>query len=198
MKLVLLRHGATQWSVSGQHTGLTDIDLTADGRDQARRARVALRRLMGDAMDTAAVFCSPLQRAHNTAVIVFGEQRSLVLSDDLVECDYGDFEGLTTPQIRDRQPQWDMWRDGYPGGETCADVGRRADRFLALAQAAGDTAIVVAHSHLLRILAARALGLAAEEGRAFTLDTASVSIIEDVRGYRVVKLWNLEPALLAD
>jgi broad specificity phosphatase PhoE len=198
MKFVLVRHGATEWSVSGQHTGLTDIELTIDGRDQAARAGQALRILMGDAMDTTPVFSSPLQRARHTATIVFGHERTISISEDLVEFNYGDFEGLTTPEIRAGHSNWDLWRDGCPGGETCIDVGLRADRFLAQAEAASDTVIVVAHGHLLRILAARAIGLDPHEGRAFTLDTATVSIIEDVRGYRLVKLWNLDPHLLGN
>lgn len=198
MKLILVRHGATEWSVTGQHTGTTDIPLTSEGVIQGRRAALAVAKLLGDEMESVPIFSSPLGRARITAGLVFGEDRPLRIDGDLTEYNYGRYEGLTPAQIRDIAPGWDIWRDGCPDGETCEMVGNRVDRFLLAAEAAGPTVAAVAHGHLIRILAARAVGLPPEQGQIFTLDTATVSVIEDVRGKRVLKIWNLDPRLLAE
>jgi broad specificity phosphatase PhoE len=150
--------------------------------------------VLGTEWESAAVFSSPLQRAHTTAGIIFGAER--VTADvNLLEMHYGDYEGLTSPEIRVNRPDWDLWRDGCPNGETTEQVGARCDAFLAthVPSAVGmpGTLAVVAHAHLLRILAARTLGLPAAQGRLFTLHTAATSVIEDVRGNRCVSLWNL-------
>ena len=197
MKLLLLRHGATEWSVTGQHTGRTDIPLTEQGREQAQRARAAVKTLAGEDWDRLRVFSSPLERAAETARIVFGDAREILIADELMEFDYGVHEGLTPTQIQDAVPGWQLWRDGCDGGETPADVGRRVGSFLASIEEEQAPVVAVAHGHLLRVLAARAIGLAAEQGGVFTLDTATVSLVEDVRGLRVIRLWNLDPALLA-
>lgn len=194
MKLVLIRHGATAWSVSGQHTGRTDIALLPDGIEQATRAIGNVRSALGAEWETATIISSPLQRAHSTAGIIFGADR-VSTDDNLMEMHYGDYEGLTSDEIRANRPDWDLWRDGSPNGETTEQVGVRCDAFLAAhvptAIGAPGTIAVVAHAHLLRILAARALGLQATQGRLFTLHTAATSVIEDVRGNRCVSLWNL-------
>ena len=196
MRLVLVRHGATM-DVYGQHTGLTDIPLTPDGIAQAERAARLVRILMGDNFESATLYSSPLGRAVVTAGVIFGEDRQPVLTDDLLEFDYGDYEGLTPAEVRALKPGWDIWRDGCPNGETCQQVGDHVDRFLDRIDA-DETTIAVAHGHVIRILAARAVGLAPEQGRIFTLDTATVSVIEDVPGKRVVKVWNLDPGLVAE
>ena len=192
MKLVLIRHGATEWSVSGRHTGRTDLPLTSEGIAEAVGALPGVRRMLVEDFDAAMVFSSPRQRARTTADTIF-VGRSVTIDDDLAEFDYGDFEGLTSSEIKAIQPTWDLWSDGCPQGETCSEVGKRADRFLRRAEAAGPVVVAVAHGHLLRILAARAVGLAAEQGGVFTLDTATVSVIEDLRGRRVIRRWNVDP-----
>ena len=193
MKLVLFRHGATAWSVTGRHTGRTDLPLTDAGRAEARSAEPLMRRVLGEGWP-GRVVTSPLGRAVETARLVFPETAS-EQDDDLVEMDYGRFEGLTLEQIREGRPGWDLWRDGCPGGETVQDVARRADSFLA--SIAGETQPVtaVAHGHLIRILAARALALRADQGQLFGVGTATASCIEDIRGQPVVTLWNLSPSL---
>jgi broad specificity phosphatase PhoE len=194
MKLVLIRHGATAWSVSGQHTGRTNIALLPEGVEQANRAVANVRSVLGDEWESIQVISSPLQRAHTTAEIIFGPDR-VSTDDNLMEMHYGDHEGLTSVEIRASRPDWDLWRDGNPNGETTEQVGARCDAFLAahVPSAVGTpgTLAVVAHAHLLRILAARTLGLPASQGRLFTLHTAATSVIEDVRGNRCVSLWNL-------
>src|SRR3954452_5634549 len=156
--ILLVRHGETEWSRSGQHTGVTDLPLTEAG---GRAARAGGERLRG--REFALVLTSPLSRARRTCELAgLGERAETV--DDLHEIDYGDYEGLTTPQIREQRPGWDLWRDGSPGGETVAQAGERADRVVArLADAEGDVA-VFAHGHILRVLAARWIELPAEAG----------------------------------
>ena len=195
VKFVLVRHGATEWSVSGRHTGTTDLPLTGDGEAQARRAGNAIRAVLGDEFDTAPIFASPRLRATATAAILFGPSRAITIDEDLREFEYGAYEGLTSAQISALDPGWDLWSDGCPDGETAEMVGRRCDRFLVAAAHGGPTVVAVAHGHLLRILAARAVGLNANDGAIFTLDTATISVVEDVKGKRVVRLWNLDPAL---
>ncbi len=192
MKLLLFRHGATDWSLAGRHTGRTNLELNDLGRKQALRARRNLERVSPNDLHGARIFSSPLSRAVETAAIVLGRGRDVVLADELLEFDYGDFEGLTPEQIQQQAPGWSIWSDGCPGGERVSDVGRRIDTFLRMVERVEEPVIVFAHGHVLRILAARAVGLKAQEGSIFTLGTASLSIIEDVRGHRVVRLWNLE------
>ena len=198
MKLILIRHGATAWSISGQHTGRTDLALLPEGVEQANRAIANVRSVLGAEWESAKVISSPLQRAHTTAEIIFGADR-VSTDDNLMEMHYGHYEGLTSPEIRVNRPDWDLWRDGNPNGETTEQVGARCDAFLAAhvpSKIGAPGAIaVVAHAHLLRILAARALGLRASQGRLFTLHTAATSVIEDIRGNRCVSLWNLSAEL---
>jgi broad specificity phosphatase PhoE len=181
--LVLIRHGETEWSRSKQHTGRTDLPLTDAGREQARaiRDRLAGRRF-------ALVLISPRLRARDTAQLA-GLDGEIV--DDLVELDYGEYEGLTTKQIRAERPDWELWRDATPNGESLEHAGERADRVIARAlEADGDVAIV-AHGHILRITGARWIGLPADQGGVFTLDTAAICELAFERERRVIRRWNV-------
>jgi broad specificity phosphatase PhoE len=184
-RIVLLRHGATEWSIEGQHTGRTDIPLLDLGRLQAAAAGELLRSFY-----FAQVLMSPLQRACETCELAgFDGERD----PDLLEWDYGAYEGRTTDEIRVERPTWSLWNDGVPGGETAADVGRRVDRVIERArQFEGDT-LCVAHGHVLRVLTARWLGLPPVGGRLFALGTATVSILGWERETPVVTLWNQSP-----
>jgi broad specificity phosphatase PhoE len=183
-EIVLIRHGETEWSRAGKHTGRTDIPLTELGRQQARALGVALR-----GRRFALVLTSPLSRADETCRLAgFGEVA--LKRDELQEWDYGAYEGRTTMDIRKERPGWSIWRDGVPGGETVADVGARADRILAELQKRDGDAAVFAHGHLLRVLAARWLGLEPSEGRLLALDTAAISVLGYEREAQVIRLWN--------
>jgi len=183
-EIVLVRHGETEWSRSGQHTGNTDIPLTEAGEAQAR---TVVERLAG--REFALVLSSPLQRARRTAELAgYGERAEL--DADLRERDYGDYEGRTTKEIRKTIPGWDVWRDEMVNGETLAQVGARADRVLERALAADGDTLVFAHSHLLRTLGARWIGLGPEGGGKLTLATAAVSVLGFERERRVLKRWN--------
>jgi broad specificity phosphatase PhoE len=182
--LTLVRHGATEWSVRGRHTGRTDVELTDEGRRQAARLEPLLGRVGFDL-----VLVSPLRRAVETAELA-GVGR-FELDPDLQEWDYGDLEGLTTPQIRDRYPGWSIWRGPWPGGETPTEVAGRADRVIGRALAAGTGRVaLVAHGHILRALAARWLAQPAEAGAWMALDTATVSELGWEHGNRVLRRWN--------
>jgi probable phosphoglycerate mutase len=182
----LARHGETEWSRGGRHTGRTDIELTEEGRRQARALREAL---LG--RDFHRVISSPLSRALETCRLAgLGERAEL--SDALLEWDYGEYEGLTSPQIRERRPGWVLWRDGCPGGETPAEVGERVDPLVAeLLQAKGDVALF-AHGHILRVLAARWLGLRPGDGALLALDTGTISILGWEHANAVVRRWNAQ------
>jgi broad specificity phosphatase PhoE len=184
VEIVLARHGETEWSRDRRHTGRTDIPLTANGRQQAGVLRDALA-----GRSFARVLSSPLSRALDTCREAgLGDQAEL--TDDLCEWDYGEYEGITTAEIRERRPGWNLWRDGCPGGETAADVGRRTDRVLeSLAKLDGDAA-VFAHGHVLRVLTARWLGLSPEAGALFKLDTGTLSALGYERETRVITRWN--------
>lgn len=184
--LVLVRHGETAWSRSGQHTGRTDIPLLEDGRHMALELREALRR-----WEFTAVWTSPLSRASETCALAgYGDVAEL--RTDLMEWNYGTFEGKTKDEIRATSPNWTLWNDGVPCGETARDVGARADRVVAEARTVEGNVLVFAHGHLLRVLAARWLGLPPTEGRLFTLSTASISVLGfDSDGDQpVLQLWN--------
>jgi broad specificity phosphatase PhoE len=182
----LVRHGETEWSASGQHTGRTDIPLTQEGERKARGLRERLKGLKFDR-----VFTSPLQRAARTCELAgFGGPAK---SDpDLLEWNYGDYEGLKTSQILGNRPGWFLFRDGCPNGEQPADVGARADRVIARLRTLDDQSIVFSSGHILRVVAARWLGLAPSEGRLFLLGTASVSILgyEHDQNEPAIALWN--------
>ena len=183
MRLVLVRHGETEWSASGRHTSTTDIPLTEQGRAAARALR---ERLAGQ--EFALVLASPRTRARTTAELAGFEPE---IEPDLAEIDYGDYEGRTTPEIREQRPGWSLWADGSPGGETLAEAGARADRVIARALAAGGDVAVFAHGHILRVLAARWIGLAPERGANLALDTAAVCELGFERELRVISRWNL-------
>ena len=184
MEVVLVRHGETEWSRSGRHTGRTDVPLTDLGRHQAE---LLGRRLQGRSF--ALVLTSPLGRARETCRLA-GLGEGGLLRDELREWDYGEYEGITTPEIRSRRPDWFLWRDGCPGGETAAEVGARADRVVAELRAAGGDCAVFGHGHMLRVLAARWLGLPPGEGRLLGLSTAALSVLGYERETPVLWLWN--------
>lgn len=170
-KVYLVRHGETAWSVSGQHTGRTDIPLTERGQHAAQELRARLQGL-----NFAKVFTSPLQRARRTGELAgFGE--SAEADPDLMEWDYGDYEGRRTVDIRAERPGWRLFEDGCPGGETLVEVATRADRVIARIRALESDVLVFAHRDILRILAARWVALPALEARRFYLATASVSTL---------------------
>lgn len=183
-EVVLVRHGETEWTVTRQHTGRTDIPLNEEGERQARLVGEALRdRRFG------LVLTSPLRRARETCELAgFGDAAGL--RDDLMEWDYGEYDGRTTADIRAERPGWTLWTDGAPGGETAADVGGRADRVIKELRAAEADALVFGHGHQLRVLAARWLGLDPQQGRLFYLSTGTVSILGYERETAVIKRWN--------
>jgi probable phosphoglycerate mutase len=185
VRIVLVRHGQTEWSASGKHTSTTDLPLTAEGRRAA--AALSLR-----GRDLALVLTSPRRRARETCELagLHGE-----IDDDLAEFDYGEYEGLTTKEIRAERPGWSLWTDGAPGGESAGQVGARVDRVIARALAANGDVALFAHGHVLRVLGARWLGLPASSGALFALDTASVCELGFERETRVMWKWNVtEPA----
>ena len=183
-ELWLIRHGETEWTLSGAHTGRTDIPLTPAGREQA----TALGRALGTKAFSL-ILTSPLSRARDTCEAAgFGTRAEV--DENLREWDYGDYEGLTTREIHAKNPQWSLWRDGAPGGESPEQVAARADAVIARTKADGDVALF-AHGHLLRVLTARWLGLDAAAGRLFALGTASVSTLGYERETRVITRWNL-------
>jgi broad specificity phosphatase PhoE len=184
-EVVLVRHGETEWSASGRHTGRTDIPLTERGRAQggALGAALAGRRF-------ARVLTSPLSRAAETCRLA-GLRG--VVDQDLQEWDYGDHEGRTTPEIRQEDPGWTVWRGPVPGGERLGEVAARSDRVIERIVAAGGDVAVFSHGHFLRVLTARWLELPAVEGRRFALDTATLSVLGTEREVRAVLRWNLVP-----
>ena len=181
--LFLIRHGETDWSASGRHTSFTDLDLNEAGLEAAEKLRA---RLAGDTFGQ--VLTSPRLRARKTAAIAGFPDANV--DDDLAEWNYGEYEGVTTAEIRKTVPDWTIWTHSCPGGETAGQVGARLDRVVARARSVeGDTA-VFAHGHSLRALAARWLGLPVSEGRLFDLDTATISVLGFERETAVVLRWN--------
>ena len=191
MEIVLARHGETEWSRDLLHTGKTDIPLTENGRRQAALLRDALA-----GRSFARVLSSPLSRALETCRLAgLGDQAEL--TEDVMEWDYGEYEGITTAEIRERRPGWYLWRDGCPGGETAAGVGRRVDRTIASFDGAEGDVAVFAHGHVLRVLTARWLALGPEEGALFKLDTGTLSTLGYERERRVITRWNAPVAAAA-
>ncbi len=182
-----MRHGATTWSAGGKHTGATDVPLTDAGRAAARALAVLLRH-----RTFTQVLTSPMQRAVETCALAGLAEHARVV-DDLSEWNYGDYEGRTTAEIRAERPGWTIWRDGCPGGENASQVGTRADRVIeSLRRAEGDV-IVFAHGHLLRVLAARWIGLPPVGGALLALDTATLSVLGWESEQAVVRRWNESP-----
>ncbi|MBB3451969.1 putative phosphoglycerate mutase [Rhizobium sp. BK313] len=185
-EIYLVRHGQTEWSLSGRHTGRTDIPLTSAGEDAARKVAGRL-----PAIDFAAVWSSPSQRAKSTSALAgFGDAR--VIKDDLAEWDYGAYEGITTKEILAQRPGWQLFRDGCPDGETAEDVGARADRIISQLRELNGTVLIFSSAHFLRVFAARWLGLPPQDGARLVLDTTSISVL----GYEhdvtepVIRRWN--------
>jgi probable phosphoglycerate mutase len=188
-RVVLVRHGATEWSVTGQHTGRTDLPLTDEGRDQAKRlaGRLARERF-------ALVLVSPLARARETARLTgfaIGEKDSVAEVDpDLAEWDYGEYDGRTAADIRRDRPGWTPWEGGYPGGETLDELAARADRVLARVRGVDGDVALFAHGHILRVIAARWLEQPPVEAARYYLATATVSVLARERETPVIDRWN--------
>ena len=185
-QLWLLRHGATEWAINGRHTGNTDLPLLPEGEEEAQQLAPALA-----SHRFAAVFSSPLQRAKRTCELGgLGQQRRIM--ETLREWDYGDYEGITTPEIRKSIPNWTVWSHGCPNGEDTQAVQQRCEQTIEIALAApveGDVALF-AHGHLLRALTGTWLGLGAPAGRYFQLGTGTICILGFERGQRIIARWN--------
>lgn len=184
--IYLARHGETAWSLTGQHAGLVDLPLTEHGERNARRLG---ERLQG--LTFVKVFTSPLQRVSRTCELA-GFKAAALVDPDLLEWNYGDYEGKTTEEILKDRPGWQMYRDGYPGGESAEQVGARADLVVSRVRAIEGNVLLFSSRHFLRVLAARWLGLGPEAGRFFLLSTASLSALgyEDNRSQPVIRLWD--------
>ncbi|AHI01219.1 acid phosphatase [Kutzneria viridogrisea] len=189
----VIRHGETEWSLSGRHTGRTDIPLTAHGEQQARKAGAVLAELRGTTVPPSLVLASPRERAQRTAELA--GLRVDEIAEDLSEWDYGDYEGLTTAQIREDVPDWTVWTHPCPGGEKAEQVGARADAVLARARQAlpkGDV-VLIGHGHLSRVLIVRWLGLEPDKGVRIGLDPAGISVLGDERGQPQILRLNVPP-----
>lgn len=183
-RVIVVRHGETEWTVTGRHTGLTDIPLTNAGRAAARRlAPLAAKSTF------AAVLTSPLRRARETCELA-GLGAQAQVESNLREWNYGEYEGLTSAQIAARRPGWTVFADGCPGGETPAQVAARADHVIARVCAMKGDVALFGHGHLLRVFIARWLGLSPSAGGQFLLDPATVSVLTHYRGLRAVRGWN--------
>jgi broad specificity phosphatase PhoE len=183
-RIFIVRHGETEWSLSGQHTSTTDLPLTEAGREQVSGLVPVL-----DAEDFGLVLCSPLRRARETCELT-GFADVAQIDADLHEWHYGEYEGLTTPEIRERDPDWDLWSGGCPGGELPAEIGARVDRVLArFADVEGD-GLVFAHGHVLRVLTARWLEMEVAAGARFKLAAGAVGVLGHERETRVLDRWN--------
>jgi probable phosphoglycerate mutase len=181
---VLVRHGETEWSASGRHTSHTDLPLTDNGRAQA----LAIGRRLAGRQFTR-VFTSPRQRARDTCALAgFGDQAEVM--DDLREWDYGDYEGLTLAEVRERSPGWSVWDGPTPNGESAADVDARVRRVVAKLNDIDGDVLLFAHGHFLRAVAAGWIMLGAADGRRFRLDTATLSVLGYERGTPVILTWN--------
>ena len=180
----LLRHGETEWSRNGKHTSVTDLPLTENGRVAARRLRSLLA-----AQKFARVLTSPLQRARETCELA-GVGAQAAIDPDLMEWHYGEYEGLTTKQIRLTRPGWSLFRDGCPGGESPDQVAARADRVIDKIRGTDGDVVLFAHGHILRVLAARWIALPASHGEHFLLDTATLSVLGYYREQPAIRIWN--------
>jgi probable phosphoglycerate mutase len=184
LTIVLLRHGATEWSASGQHTSRTDLPLTQEGRERAIALGSELRGL-----EWGIVLSSPLRRAKETCELA-GLGREMAVDEDLREWDYGEYEGLTTAQIREHHPNWSLWRDGCPGGESPDQVQQRADRVLELLRRIDGDCAVFAHGHILRVMGARWVGQPVEFGARLALFAGALSRLDFERETEVLGQWN--------
>jgi probable phosphoglycerate mutase len=186
-QIIIIRHGETEWSATGRHTSRTDLPLV----DAGRRVASALAPVLAS-YSFSCVLTSPLLRARETCRLA-GLGDVATISEDLREWDYGEYEGLTTPEIREKVPTWWLWRDGCPGGETPDAIGARADRALAQLRDVSGDAAVFAHGHILRVLAARWLGMAVAAGARFALSAGAMSMLGYERETEVLTLWNWVP-----
>jgi broad specificity phosphatase PhoE len=183
VEVVLVRHGETEWSRTGRHTGRSDPPLTEEGERQARAVGESLR-----GREFALVLSSPLTRALSTARLAGFEPE---LREDLAEWDYGEYDGVTTPEIREQVPDWTIWRYGALGGESVEDLAARGDRVTQELLGVDGDVLVFSHGHFLRVLTARWLGLGAAEGRLFALDSGTLSTLGFEREQRVIRSWNV-------
>jgi broad specificity phosphatase PhoE len=184
MNVLAIRHGETVWSLSGQHTGATDIALTDNGRRLAERMRPVLAR-----HEFELVLCSPMQRAQETCELA-GLAKKATIDSDLVEWNYGKYEGLTPEQIQAIAPGWLIFRDGCPGGESPEQIGTRVDRVIARSRKADGNVALFAHGHVLRVLGARWIGLPASGGQHFLLSTGTFSVLSYYRDIPALRIWN--------
>jgi broad specificity phosphatase PhoE len=183
-EVVLVRHGETEWSRAGKHTGRTDVPLTKRGRQQAKAVGETLRR-----REFALVLTSPLSRSLDTCRLAgFGDRA--VSREELMEWDYGAYEGRTTAEVREERHGWTLWRDGVPHGETIEEVATRINRVIAELRVVDGDSLLFAHGHVLRVLTARWLGLEPQAGGLFALDPASISTLGYERETSVIRLWN--------
>jgi broad specificity phosphatase PhoE len=186
-EILLARHGETEWTLSGQHTSRTDLPLTENGRKLTAAIKAAL-----EGRSFALVLCSPLRRARETCELAgFGDQA--VIDEDLREWDYGEYEGLTTPQIRDKDPGWNLWTDGAPGGEAPEQVAARADRVIERLRNAGGDAIAFAHGHILRVVGARWVEMPVSAGARFILSPGTICTLGYERETQAFLSWNVTP-----
>ena len=183
-RICVFRHGATQWSIEGKHTGMTDLSLTEKGRRNAERLGLFLR-----GHTFARVMTSPLQRARETCRLA-GLSDAAEVVNDLVEWNYGDYEGLTSVEIQRTRPGWTVFNDGCPNGEMPVDVGRRVDRVIEMVRGIHGDVALFAHGHVLCVLAARWLGLQPGDGRLYVLDTSTVNILGYSHGVPALVVWN--------
>jgi broad specificity phosphatase PhoE len=184
-ELWLIRHGETEWTLSGAHTSRTDLPLTTAGEQCATKLKSLL-----SGKQFALVLSSPMQRAINTAKLAGFEPK---IDKNLCEWDYGDYEGLTTPEIQRDAPGWSVWTSPSPGGESAEQVQARAEKVIERAIAVGGDVALFGHGHFSRVLGATWLGLEPQRGRSFALSTGTVSVLGYERDTRVIKLWNREP-----
>jgi broad specificity phosphatase PhoE len=183
-KVYLLRHGETEWSLNGRHTGVTDIPLTENGRVAARLLKPILAKVT-----FTLVLTSPLQRARETCELA-GLGQFANVEPDLIEWNYGEYEGLKTDQIRLTSAGWSVFRDGCPGGESPEQVGARADRVITKVRAAAGNVALFGHGHFTRVLAARWINLSANYGENFLLDTATLNVLGYYRESPAFMIWN--------
>jgi probable phosphoglycerate mutase len=191
-EMVLVRHGETEWTLSGQHTGRTDIPLTERGRKQARLLEPLL-----SAANFSLVLSSPLQRARETCELA-GLRSRMELEPDLMEWDYGEYEGITSKEIKRTAPNWMVFTDGCPGGESPEQVGARVDRLIERIRPVAGRVALFAHGHLLRVFAARWIGFPPSAGQHFLLDTSTVGVLGYYQGVPAVKRWNAPVTLPND
>ena len=187
-----VRHGETEWSLNGRHTGVTDLPLTDRGRALATELKPALEREI-----FALVLVSPLDRARETCVLAGLGERA-VIDPDLMEWNYGQYEGLTTEQIRRKDPDWNVFRDGCPGGETPEQVGKRADRIIARTRGCRGNVALFSHGHFLRVIGARWIEQQPQDGQHFLLDTGTICVLGYYRDVPAIKIWNEPPQAMTD